>query len=443
MFDVSLAVSEGRRLFQQLLSAESVNILDPPESSEVYTPYIVVWLMVYQRLQPNATLADAVAELLTQFPRQALPECKRVRDEKLSANTGAYSRARTRLPLSVATCTADDGAQQLLSATPPSWRGRRVFLMDGTTAQLPHTEELCQAYPPAPNQSGTSHWPILHVLVAHELSTGLALCPQYGPMYGPQAKSELALALRLVGQLPIGAVILADRNFGVFALAHAAQSSGRHAIVRLTAARFGMLVKKAHSIGPGRWSVTWEPSRWDRKSHPDLPTEAHVSGWLVEVQVHPGLTLWLFTTVDEPAAALAQLYRHRQDVETDIRDLKQTLEMNRLCGKRAQTVEKELVLGLLGYNLVNQVRRLAAARACVEPRRLSFAGTWSLVRSLLGAVAEGLSEDVWEKRFEQLLRWVGQRKLPKRPEPRSYPRTILPRSTPFPTRKRTKDPPRK
>jgi hypothetical protein len=262
-------------------------------------------------------------------------------------------------------------------------------------------------------------------------------------MYGPQAVSELALAQRLVPQLPTGAVVLGDRNFGVFALAHAAQSSGRHAVVRLTKPRFQMLVKKGAARGPGRWSVTWEPSRWDRKAHPDLPAEARVNGWLVEVQVHPGLTLWLFTTVDEPAQALAELYRRRADVETDIRDLKQTLEMDRLQGKRPAMVEKELVLGLLGYNLVNQVRRLAAAQAGVEPRRISFSGTWSLVRSLLGAVAERLPEDQWENRFEQLLRWVGQRKLPKRSTQRSYPRTILPRSTPYPTRKRATGPPRK
>jgi hypothetical protein len=443
MSAVPIPLAEGRRLFGQLLTAESVNVLDPPEPSAVYTPYIVVWLLVYQRLHANATLADAVTELLTQFPHQALPDCKRVRDDKLSANTGAYSRARTRLPVSVATGTADRGAQMLLDSTPSAWRGRSVFLLDGTTAQLPHTDELCVAYPPASNQSGTSHWPILHVLVAHELSTGLAVRPEYGPMYGPQAVGELALALRLIPRLPPGVVVLGDRNFGVFALVHAVRSSDRHAVVRLTATRFQMLVKKAKSIGPGRWALTWVPSRWDRNSHPELPAQTSVSGWLVEVRVRPDLTLWLFTTVDEPAAALADLYRRRLDVETDIRDLKQTLAMNRLSGKSAEMVEKELILGLLGYNLVNQVRRLAATQAHVNPRRLSFAGTWSLVRGLLGTPAEGLSQDQWEKRFEQLLRWAGQRKLPKRPKPRSYPRTILPRSTPFPTRKRTKDPPGK
>jgi hypothetical protein len=430
-------------LFGQLLRPEFLNALDPPDPSAVYTPYVVVWLLVYQRLHGNASLNDAVAELLTNFPRHALPDCKRTRADQLSANTGAYSRARSRLPCDVATTAADRAAQLLLDATPSAFNGRDVFFLDGTTLQLAHTAQLCQAFPPAKNQRGTSHRPILHALVAHELATGLAVRPEFGPMYGPSAVSELGLALRIVPRLPPDAILLADRNFGVFALAHAAQSGGRQTVVRLTEKRFRMLVKAATPEGAGRWSLTWEPSRWDRKSHPELSADARVRGWLVEVAVNPELTLWLFTTLDEPGAELAELYRRRSDVETDIRDLKQTLSMDRLSGKSREMVQKELVLGVLSYNLVNQVRRLAAARARVEPRRLSFAGTWSLVRGLLGALSNGLPEDQWSEQFDRVLRWAGQRKLPNRPTHRSYPRAVLPRRTPFPIRKPTTQPERK
>jgi hypothetical protein len=427
--------ADERRLFGRLLTPEFLNALDPTAASTVYTPYIVVWLLVYQRLHGNASLNDAVTELLTQFPPQALPDCKRVRDDAVSSNTGAYSRARSRLDPAVAAAASDRVAGLLLASTPPAWNGRSVFLLDGTTLQLAHTPELCVDFPPASNQNGVSHWPILHLVVAHELATGLALRPEFGPMYGSQATSELALALRIVPRLPAGAVLLADRNFGVFALAHAAQSSGREAVVRLTEPRFRMLAKKATPVGVGRWSLAWRPSRWDRKSHPRLAADATVTGWLVEVRVSDELVLWLLTTLDEPAAELAQLYRRRLDVETDIRDVKQTLSMDRLSGRGSEMVQKELVLGVLGYNLVNQVRRLAANRAGVEPRRLSFAGTWSLVKGLLAAVSEGLPEDQWQRRFDRVLRWAAQRKLPQRPAQRSYPRTIIPRSTSFPKRK--------
>ena len=60
MSDASGSVSEGRRLFGQLLTPEFLNPLDGPEPSAVYTPYVVVWLLVYQRLHADASLADAV-----------------------------------------------------------------------------------------------------------------------------------------------------------------------------------------------------------------------------------------------------------------------------------------------------------------------------------------------------------------------------------------------
>ena len=75
--------------------------------------------------------------------------------------------------------------------------------------------------------------------------------------------------------------------------------------------------------------------------------------------------------------------------------------MDRLTGHGAEMVEKE---GVVAYNLVNQVRRLAAGRAGVPPRRLSFAGTWALVKAFLGAMAGGPAGADWGKRFDDLLR---------------------------------------
>lgn len=431
---MSPPTSDARALFRQLLSPEFLNGLQPPSPTTVYTPYVVVWLLVYQRLHRNASLGAAVAEFLTQFPELAAPKARHGAGVETSANTGAYSKARTRLEPELARTVADHVTATLLGSEPEPQR--RVFLLDGTTVQLTHTPELCTAFPPASNQHGPSHWPILHLLVAHDLDTGLALRPEFGPMYGPHAQSELELTLRMIPRLPPGARILADRNFGVFAVAHGAQSSGHEVVVRLTNARFAAMRKGARVEEPGRWAVTWRPTRWDRAAHPSLPPGAEVPGWLHEVPVSPELTLWLFTTAPDSGAQLAALYRRRLDVETDIRDLKQTLAMDRLTGHGSAMVEKELVLGVVAYNLVNQVRRLAAHKAGVEPRRLGFAGLWTLVRGLLEAMVTGLSDEDWEQRFEQLLRWAGQRKSPRRATQRSYPRTIIPKRSRFPKRKK-------
>ncbi len=51
-----------------------------------------------------------------------------------------------------------------------------------------------KAYPQAQNRYGKSHRPVVRIVVLHDVDTGLAERPYWGPMYGPQAVSEQALA---------------------------------------------------------------------------------------------------------------------------------------------------------------------------------------------------------------------------------------------------------
>jgi hypothetical protein len=109
-------------------------------------------------------------------------------------------------------------------------------------------------------------------------------------------------------------------------------------------------------------------------------------------------------------------------------------------GKTAAMIEKEVVLATVAYNLVVQVRRLAAAQAHVGPRRLSFAGTVSLFQAFTAKVAAGRqSEEQLQREFDKLLRAVGQSKLPHRPG-RHYPREVIPRRRRYPERQRPSPP---
>jgi hypothetical protein len=425
------------RRFCGLLDPDAINARQPMGPATVYTPWVVLWLLVYQRLHANASLADAVAQLLR--ATDVLPPNRRVEERTLSANTAAYSSARSRLHTDVPDAVADHVFDTLVGATPPSFGSRRAFVVDGTTVTLAPTAELARAFPPAANGSSTSAWPVWHWVVAHELSSGCAIRPETGPMYGPGAVSELALAMRLVPRIPARSVLLADRNFGVFAFVYAARRAGHDVVSRLTRPRFRAWVKSAQAVGVGVWKLRWKPSRADRKSHPELPTDARVPVWLHEVVVSAALTLWLVTTLENSGAELAALYRHRQDVETDIRDVKRTLELDALRGRSEPMVRKELSAGIVAYNLVVQVRRLAAARAGVSPRRLSFAGVWSLVKVVLLSGNEwSLSQ--WAEKFEWVLRGAAQRKVPQRPG-RRYPRTVIRRARTFPNRPRLTHPP--
>jgi hypothetical protein len=129
-----------------------------------------------------------------------------------------------------------------------------------------------------------------------------------------------------------------------------------------------------------------------------VAADALVRGWLHEVRATEQLTLWLFTTAEGCGQELASLYGQRLHVETDIGDLKKTLKRDELRGRSVDKVEKELLAGVPAYNLTNQVRRLAAARLQIEPRRLSFAGVWSLLKAFLTSLRDGKTQTQAQKR---------------------------------------------
>jgi putative transposase len=265
--------------------------------------------------------------------------------------------------------------------------------------------------------------------------SGLALAPNWGPFYGDGAVSEQSLAEEALERLPPEAMVLADGNFGIFAFAYAVQQSRRPMVLRLTEARAKRILG-----GPLRETdqqVIWRISRWDRAAHPQLPEEAEVQGRLIvrPNPSRPGELLILFTSLELPAKEIVEIYRLRWNVETDLRSLKRTLELNQLSSKSADMVEKELLLAVAAYNLVRAVMCLAAQRARIAPRQLSFSFVQAVVDAALPGLDRATTEEEYERRLERMLRYAAQGKHPRRPRTRTYSREVWGKGGQFPRRK--------
>jgi len=310
-------------LFQKLLPLEffwaARKQAKVRENNRVYHSAVVVWLMIGQRLQAQGTLESAVLELLGGLPSSFWPQpCKRLEqcDEeggpRLSKQTGAYSKARQELSLPVVEQCCDHAFQQLIEQAELAPDRRPAFFLDGTTVRMPHCEELVEAYPPTSNQHGVSHWPLLRLLVAHDLYTGLALRPEWGAVNGSQPVSEQGLLEKALERLPILAAVVGDANFGVFSVAYAAEQRGHPVVLRLTTVRAQHLAGGPLQDGTDR-RIQWKPSREDRRAHPNLPADASVSGRLIVRQVQPSngakpFLLALFTTLEDPPEVVVELY---------------------------------------------------------------------------------------------------------------------------------------
>ena len=418
------------------------------QNNRVYTSAVVVWLMIWQRLR-GGTLEAAVLELAHGLPASFWPQpCERLRRQqdgeghRLSCHTGAYNKARQELSVQLVEQCCDRVFQQLTeqAAGRLPELGLRAFFFDGTSVRLPHTEALCQAYPPASNQHGESHWPLIRMLVAHDLYTGLAMRPEWGPMYGDQAVSEQGLLERAIERIPPGAVTVADANFGVFSVAYASDRRAHPVVLRLTPARAKHLAGEALRDGIDR-PLAWKPSRDDRRNHPELPADASVAGRLIVRQVQPSngggpFLLALFTTLEAERDAIVELYGQRWNIETDLRSLKGTLKLEALTCTTPEMVAKEIDLAMLAYNLVRTVTYLAAQKAGLPPRAFSFTRVRNVVNAFAPLIAAATDPLQARKLHDDMMYYVGQARLPRRTRKRpAYPRQVWPQPKTYPTRK--------
>lgn len=89
----------------------------------VYTNLVTLWMLTLQRLGGGKSMVAVVKEVLT-FNQDLLPDNKRVREGTISEKSGAYSRARKRLPLEMVQWFANRVSESLIDQSPSWFEGR-------------------------------------------------------------------------------------------------------------------------------------------------------------------------------------------------------------------------------------------------------------------------------------------------------------------------------
>ena len=403
--------------------------------------WVVIWLMIFQRLDAKGTLSAAVRYLLTGPVRRLVHRPGGVPLAPLSANTSAYSQARSKLPLAVAQQVSSllfESLQQQPKLLPGL--ERPVYLLDGSTILLAHSRKSAETYPPPRNQFGTVHWPVMRVLVAHDVVSGLAAPPCWGPVDGPRAVSEQGLAKDVLSRLPAGCGVLGDRNFGVFSMAYHAAQQNHPSLFRLTEVRARKL--NGGVIAPPSKTdkaILWRPSREDLRNNPEIPATAAVAGRLLACKVRDASGKWqklyFFTTFTLPPEQILRVYGYRWNIETDLRSLKREVRLHMLDVHSPDMAAKELVLGVAAYNLTRAAMNEAASALHLDPRQFSFSLAQDTIRAFLPAFAQAGSDPERQQIMQEMLRVFGYSTLPHRRKRRSAPREIWPRPCSFPKRK--------
>lgn len=112
----------------------------------IYTPLVTLWVFLSQVLSADHSCRAAVARLISHRISHGQTRC--------SPETGAYCTARKRLPEKFFSEVARQTGKALDAnvASDWLWKGRPVYIFDGSTVTMPDTSENQAAYPQIPNQ---------------------------------------------------------------------------------------------------------------------------------------------------------------------------------------------------------------------------------------------------------------------------------------------------
>jgi hypothetical protein len=381
-------LQDGSLPFSDVLTenmiAQALTAIEVRWIHRIFTPLVTVWVFLGQALSPDQSCRAAVGRLIAHRSSKGQRRC--------SAETGAYCQARRRLPekfFSALMCLVgralDDKVDQRWL-----WKGRRVYMFDGTTVTMPDTPENQRAYPQVPNQKRGAGFPIARIGAITSLSCGAILKLGFC-RYAGKGQGEISLLRRLWGVLRSGDVLLTDSLMANWLNILQLQQRGIEYVGRLNKANRTADFRRGKRLGDHDHIVRWhKPSpihSLDWQTYKALPEYITVREIFVRV-AQPGFrtrSLVVVTTILDPLQAtkedLATLYRARWNNELDLRSIKCTMQMHELRCKSPEMVRKEIWTHILAYNLIRTIMAQAAATYELLPRTISFKGTIQMLKA--------------------------------------------------------------
>ncbi|MFO0938364.1 MAG: IS4 family transposase [Gemmataceae bacterium] len=392
----------------------------------IFSPLVTLWVFLGQVLSADHSCRAAVARLNAHRVARGQAPC--------SARTGAYSRARRRLPeafFSAAACSVGRGLDAR-SVREWLWKGRRVYLFDGTTVTMPNTPANQAAYPQVYNQRPGVGFPIARVGALISLACGAVVNLGFS-RYAGKGEGEVSVLRRIWGVLASGDVLLADRLTANWANIVFLRERGLELVSRLNKAHRRADFRRGRRLDPDDHLVDWpKPTSirsLDWKTYRTLPDAVTVREVRVRV-AQPGFrtrSVVVVTTLLDPKQAtkeeLAALYWARWNNELDLRSLKSMMQMAELRGKTPEMVRKEIWAHVLAYNLIRTVMAQTAARHEIPPRSISFKGAMQTLEAFEPLLALGPMRGAADQRnlCHQLLDAIASHRVGDRPgrfEPR-------------------------
>ena len=401
--------------------APALEAIDVCWKDRVYTPLVTLWAFLGQVLSADHSCRAAVARLIAHRVSRGQYPC--------SAKTGAYCQARQRLPekfFAAVTCLV---GRALDDKVDPKWlwKGRRVYMFDGTTVSMPDTPENQNDYPQTYNQKPGLGYPIARIGAITSLACGAILNLGFC-QYAGKGQGEVSLLRRLWNILSPGDILLADSLLSNWTGIVMLKERGFDLVSRLNKAHRKADFRKGTRLGKDDHIVRWrKPTSIrsvDRETYNSLPDFLTIRETRIRIEQRGfrSKNIVVVTTLLDPDQTtkedLAFLYRARWNNELDLRSIKTTMQMDVLRCKTPELVRKEVWTHILAYNLIRTIMAQSASKHDIEPRTISFKGTLQTLEAFQPLIDfqghRGVSFRL--ELYQQLLNSVALHRVADRPD---------------------------
>lgn len=348
-----------------------VETLLPAHRDRLYPPTETLSMFLSQALSADGSCQQVVNAVMVKRVISGLEPGK--------TDTGAYCKARMRLPLSMVSVLARHTGELITSSAAAwwHWRGRPVRLVDGATVTLADTEENQADYPQPNSQKVGLGFPQCRLVALLCLGSGALLNAATGPCKG-KGGDEQTLLRSMLDTLNSGEILLGDAFYPTYFLLCELFRRGVDGLFEQYGTRKRSTdFKKGTKLGERDHLIALtkpkkRPYWMSQEDYEQAPDTLTVREFKVGGKI-------MVTTILSPKEAsketLKILYRSRWNVELDLRNIKTTLGMEHLRCKTPEMAIKELWTYLLAYNLIRMLMAQAALLADQIPRHLSFKHT--------------------------------------------------------------------
>lgn len=347
-------------------------------------PLMIIWLVVVLALYRTQSIANVFEQLL-RWMRATEPELGR-----RPVTPEAVCHARDRLGALPLKLLHREIVDQILAPVEPTFRGLRLWGIDGVEFTVPDTVANDAAFGRHSSDRGQAAYP----QVRGVMLTALATRQIYNACLLPSFSSETIAAPFLMRTLGSQDLLMVDRGLASFSLLLACRSQGAQFLVRISATWKPRFLR---SLGPGDTLVELIPCKEAKSKLAKKDKGVKLVARMLRFKVGTGANaqiVRLLTSLLEPAVVpslnLAREYHLRWECELAYKELKLELlavtegkQKTHLRSKSPVGVHQELWGAVIAHTLVRKLMLEGAEEAGVPPLEISFVDSLAVIKQAL------------------------------------------------------------